>query len=121
VRELENLIHRLCAFARSPVLTWEEVRPHLDPPISTHEAGTGPPAAWEGYLRGEVRRLAAAGEEAEPGDGIFHRIAARTEEILLEEALSQTDGNQVRAAKLLGMQRSSLRKKLSHHRDRGHD
>jgi len=114
VRELENLIHRLCAFARTPRLTWEEVRPHLDPPLPTDGSGAGVEGAWEGYLRGEVHRLAAAGVEAEPGDGVFHRLTERTEEILLDEALAQTDGNQVRAAKLLGMQRSSLRKKLSH-------
>ncbi len=121
VRELENLIHRLCAFARAPRLTWEEVRPHLDPPLPAGGEGGNPERAWEGYLRGEVRRLAAAGREAEPGDGVFHWLTGRTEEILLDEALTQTDGNQVRAAKLLGMQRSSLRKKLSHRRDRGHE
>ncbi len=114
VRELENLIHRLCAFARASRLTWEEVRPHLDPPLPTGGEGTDPEGAWEGYLRGEVRRLAAAGREAEPGDGVFHRLTEQTEEILLDEALDQTGHNQVRAAKLLGMQRSSLRKKLSH-------
>jgi len=121
VRELENLIHRLCAFARTPRLTWEEIRPHLDPPLPTGGVGAGAEGAWERYLRDEVHRLAAAGEEAEPGDGVFHRLTGRTEEILLDEALTQTGGNQVRAAKLLGMQRSSLRKKLDHRRDRGHE
>ena len=120
VRELENLIHRLCAFARTPRLTWEEIRPHLDPPLPLDSDGSGAAAGWEGYLRGEVRRLAAAREEAEPGNGIFHRLTAQTEAILLDEALAQTDGNQVRAAKLLGMQRSSLRKKLGSRGHRGH-
>ncbi len=118
VRELENLIHRLCAFARTPSLTWEEIRPHLDPPLEGDRDTPGPAAAWEGYLRGEVQRLAAAGEGAEPGEGFFHQVTARTEEILLHEALTQTGGNQVRAAHLLGMQRSSLRKKIEHHRIR---
>ncbi|RMF84978.1 MAG: sigma-54-dependent Fis family transcriptional regulator, partial [Nitrospirae bacterium] len=120
VRELENLIHRLCAFGRTARLTWREVAAHLDPSPAAGAAGaTEAEAAWEGFLRGEVRRLAARGEEAEPGEGIFHRLTARTERILLEEGLAQTGGNQVRAARLLGMQRSSLRKKLAQMRARG--
>ncbi|PJB97243.1 MAG: hypothetical protein CO080_00715 [Nitrospirae bacterium CG_4_9_14_0_8_um_filter_70_14] len=121
VRELENLIQRLCAFARGGRLTWEEVQPHLDPPLPTDRDGGGPETSWERYLRDAVHRLMAAGQEAEPGSGIFHRLTARTEEILLDEALAQTGGNQVQAARLLGMQRSSLRKKLSYHGGRGHE
>jgi DNA-binding protein Fis len=77
----------------------------------------GSTAVWETQLRQEVRRRGKGGD----GDsGLFHRVMSRTEEILLEEALAQTGGNQVQAARLLGMQRSSFRKKLTRH-DEGED
>jgi len=120
VRELENLIHHACAFARHEVLSAEDVRPLLAAADIGGLADAGPANLWEAHLRQEVRRHGRGGGHEDGDAGLFRRLMTRTEEILLEEALAQTGGNQVQAAHLLGMQRSSFRKKLRRH-DEGED
>jgi len=115
VRELENLIHRACAFARHEVLSAEDVGPLLTAPAIGGLADADSTAVWETQLRQEVRRHGPTGGHDDGESGLFRRLITRTEEILLEEALAQTGGNQVQAARLLGMQRSSFRKKLRRH------
>jgi two-component system nitrogen regulation response regulator GlnG len=115
VRELENLIHRACAFARYDVLSAEDIRSLLTTAGIGGLRSTGPVAVWEAQLRQEVRRHGQGGGHDDRDPGLFHRLMIRTEEILLDEALAQTGGNQVQAARLLGMQRSSFRKKLRRH------
>ena len=50
------------------------------------------------------------GEEV---SGIYEMVLQETERPLLEVIMHQTDGNQTRAAKILGINRNTLRKKLS--------
>jgi two-component system nitrogen regulation response regulator GlnG len=47
-----------------------------------------------------------------PPVGVYSRILKEVEKPLLEEALKATGGNQLRAAKLLGLNRNTLRKKI---------
>ena len=62
-----------------------------------------------------MRQHTPADEAEADEDGLFRRLVTATERTLLEEALARTGGNQVQAARLLGMQRSSFRKKLAQH------
>jgi two-component system nitrogen regulation response regulator GlnG len=57
----------------------------------------------------EVEALLAA---ADPHD-LFSEMLARVERPLLETVLARTGGNQLRAAALLGINRNTLRKKLT--------
>jgi Fis family transcriptional regulator len=51
--------------------------------------------------------------EGEPAGGrLFYRVQAETERALLERILRETDGNQRRAAEILGLNRNTLRKKV---------
>lgn len=47
-----------------------------------------------------------------PGDGLYERIMKEMEKPLLEEALRRLNGNQVKAAQLLGINRNTLRNKI---------
>ena len=58
-----------------------------------------------------VRREAEAQLEGESGD-VYHRVIERVERPLIEAALARTEGNQIRAAALLGINRNTLRKKI---------
>ena len=49
------------------------------------------------------------GEAPQP---IYEMVLARVEKPLLEVALSHAEGNQTRAAQLLGLNRNTLRKKM---------
>jgi two-component system nitrogen regulation response regulator GlnG len=44
---------------------------------------------------------------------LFHTVLERVERPLLESVLARTGGNQLRAAALLGINRNTLRKKLT--------
>ena len=48
-------------------------------------------------------------------DGAAERRVCRVEEPLLRTVLQHTGGNQTQAAALLGISRSTLRKKLAHY------
>ena len=48
-----------------------------------------------------------------PPDGLFDRILAEVERPLLRLTLAAVRGNQLKAAKLLGINRNTLRKKLT--------
>jgi two-component system nitrogen regulation response regulator GlnG len=47
-----------------------------------------------------------------PPDGMYDRVISEVERPLLSLALGATRGNQLRAARLLGLNRNTLRKKI---------
>jgi two-component system nitrogen regulation response regulator GlnG len=48
-----------------------------------------------------------------PPDGVYDRLLAEVERPLISACLDATGGNQLKAAKLLGINRNTLRKKLT--------
>ena len=48
-----------------------------------------------------------------PPDGLYDRVLAEMERPLLELSMAASKGNQLRAARLLGINRNTLRKKLT--------
>ena len=111
VRELEHVIKRSMLGAREPVLTIHDLL--LDESNGTSEADRGEKAAALGpAVRAALHELCASDNGTQPEQGLFHEIVSLVERELVEEALRITDGNQVSAAKMLGLHRSTLRKKL---------
>ncbi len=117
VRELENLMRRLAVLARDDVITASLVDQQLD----QSGAGEGVPNATASFA-GES--LALSIEQylgqyfggfggALPPDGLFHRFSETVERPLLRATMLAVKGNQIRAAKLLGINRNTLRKKLT--------
>ncbi|MHB1950325.1 MAG: helix-turn-helix domain-containing protein [Acidiferrobacteraceae bacterium] len=51
----------------------------------------------------------------EPPPALYDMVVSEVEVPLLELAMEQTQGNQCQAAKLLGINRNTLRKKLKRH------
>jgi DNA-binding NtrC family response regulator len=105
VRELRNAVEHARVLARGAPILPENLPPSV---------GGGGPAASPGeddaLLRAVVRRLAA---EAGDGEGDLHaRVTARIEKPLLQEVLARTGGNQVRAARILGIHRTTLRERM---------
>ncbi len=47
-----------------------------------------------------------------PPDGLYERILEEVERPLLEETLMAAQGNQIKAAQILGIHRNTLRRKL---------
>ena len=69
---------------------------------------TGLAASVERHLRDYF----AAHESGLPSSGLYDRILHEIERPLLAIALTECQGNQLRAAELLGLNRNTLRKKL---------
>jgi two-component system nitrogen regulation response regulator GlnG len=106
VRELEHVIKRSVLLARSEVLTLHDLA--LEAP---DDAATGLDRELQG-LAGTAERLVAAASAGAAGEPLYDRAITQLERELVEAALRATGGNQVAAARLLGMNRSTFRTKL---------
>jgi two-component system nitrogen regulation response regulator GlnG len=104
VRELENAIKRALVLASGDVLQHDDFA-FLDVPAAAGEAGND----LSQLVTAEVH---AALDGPETGD-IYRGLLERVERPLLETVLARTDGNQIRAAALLGINRNTLRKKIT--------
>ncbi len=107
VRELRNVIYRLALMARDEVIDRSAV---LDIIGSEPSAQAG--ASSDGDRIGAALRDWL--HETSPNPGTVHAQAiAAYEKPLIEAALGETGGNQLRAAKWLGINRNTLRKRIS--------
>jgi DNA-binding NtrC family response regulator len=113
VRELEHVIKRTALLARSNTLTIHD----LAMPAPSHE--NAPTAAADKPLERLNLAIREALHEAidhpdthEDESGIFQRIISYAETELIAEALRISNNNQVSAAKILGLHRTTLRSKM---------
>jgi two-component system nitrogen regulation response regulator GlnG len=113
LRQLENTMQRLTITGTDPLITRAEVETALGAP------GAGPVLAVEAdetlsasVARHLARYFALHGGSLPP-PGVYHRVLNEVEVPLIEIALDATGGNQVRAAELLGLNRNTLRKKIT--------
>jgi two-component system nitrogen regulation response regulator GlnG len=109
VGELESVIKRACILARGDVITADEVGQTL--------AGEPMPARQE-VESALVRAVRTALQErlvdssSTEESSVFHDIIDLVETALVKEALTITNGNQLKAAGILGVNRATLRKKM---------
>ena len=114
VRELKHAIEYAAVIARGGTLRPE----HLPAPTGVAAAIAATPlAAATAALTAATKEWAAAarhefGDLAEPD--LHHRASTAVEAALLREVLAHTGGNRTAAAKLLGLDRATLRTKLRH-------
>ncbi len=114
VRELENLIKRLMAMESDDTISGSSVMRELasNTPVRQPNASVTsfdqPAEFFENYL---ADYFASFGSNMPPA-GLYERILAEIEPPLLRASLAATNGNQLRAADLLGINRNTLRSKL---------
>ncbi len=116
VRELENLMRRLAVLARDDVIDAQLLSQHLTTGTVRAEpvvylADSSLSSAVEMHLAGYFAQFG----DTLPPDGIYERIVAQVEKPLLRATMAAVRGNQLKAAKLLGINRNTLRKKLTDH------
>jgi two-component system nitrogen regulation response regulator GlnG len=115
VRELENLIRRLSALYSQEVIGADIVQNELT--VAAAGSGEGAGAVPDDESLGaaverHLRTYFAAHQDSLPSSGLYTRVLREIERPLIELSLAATRGNQIRAAKLLGLNRNTLRKKI---------
>jgi two-component system nitrogen regulation response regulator GlnG len=109
VRELRNLVYRAALVARDDLLTEDVIRA-----LCEDSAGAGAAGTAAGGADDIETALANWLEENPPVHGqLYDDAIAVFERPLIEHVLRQTGGNQLRAAQMLGINRNTLRKRLT--------
>ncbi|RJX67086.1 sigma-54-dependent Fis family transcriptional regulator [Tsuneonella suprasediminis] len=105
VRELKNAVYRLALMARNEEIDSETVLSVLGEPreATPVNAESGFATVLGDWLRSTEL----------PSGTLYHAAVAEIERPLFEHVLSQTGGNQVQAARILGINRNTLRKRLT--------
>ncbi len=114
VRELENLVRRLAALYPQETISEGIVDAELDQPGVSAEM-EGAEARDDTLSRSVERHLSAyfgGYGDGLPPPGLYHRILRELEYPLIGATLAATNGNQIKAAELLGVNRNTLRKKI---------
>ncbi|NRB04491.1 MAG: sigma-54-dependent Fis family transcriptional regulator [Rhodobacteraceae bacterium] len=114
VRQLENAVRRLGLTSRAPEIAASEVQqvlgnqPTLEPisgAVDTEKLGESVGRHLKRYFDLHGNML--------PPPGLYGRILREIEAPLIEIALDATGGNQAKCADLLGINRNTLRKKIT--------
>jgi len=105
VRELENAVQRALTLSQGDKIFPDALPPQIFKP------GHGAHLSFENFLEEKLADLVDRMGGLENGD-IYSMVVQRVEKPLITLVLKKTEGNQVRAANLLGINRNTLRKKI---------
>ncbi|HKV56169.1 MAG TPA: sigma-54 dependent transcriptional regulator [Candidatus Binataceae bacterium] len=109
VRELENAVLRAALLAPSSNIRGEDIELGRST-LRSRQAEADAAAPLSALIAQRI------GELVENGDNdLYQRLVAELERPLIEMALKRAHGNQVHAARILGLNRNTLRKKLVEH------
>jgi len=112
VRELENLIRRVSALHSEEVISADIIRAELEQrPASADGELIGDESLGDAVER-HLGQYFDAHREGLPPPGLYDRVLREVEKPLISLVLSATLGNQLQAAKVLGLNRNTLRKKI---------
>jgi two-component system nitrogen regulation response regulator GlnG len=111
VRELENVIQRAMVMATGGVILPE----HLPiGPVSPAAAAVAMDASLEEVIERRLMECVRGLRERRSAN-LYDLVVGLVEKPLLRAVLRETGGNQLRAAQILGINRNTLRKKLTEH------
>ncbi len=112
VRQLENTLKRLTVTAMEPEITRAETEAALSGAAAEPQRAAGGEKLSASVAR-HLARYFDLHAAALPPPGLYDRILREIEAPLIEIALDATAGNQARCADLLGINRNTLRKKIT--------
>lgn len=110
VRQLENLMRRLAALSRDDRISASEITAMLG---SGHQPTSAlPDVGLDAAVRAYLDRLAMSEPAVLDNGTLYDRLLAEVERPLIEAMLARHGGNQLRAARAIGLNRNTLRKRL---------
>ena len=112
VRELENLIFRLAALSPDTTISQRDIERELRAETLKE---LNPEASLESEIETLLHRYVMADllKGGEEGEKIYQSVLEQVERPLIKLALSVTSGNKLRTAALLGVNRNTLRARMS--------
>lgn len=112
VRELENLIFRLAALSPDATISQRDIERELRAETLKE---LSPEASLESEIEALLHRYVMADllKGGEEGEKIYQTVLEQVERPLIKLALSVTSGNKLRTAALLGVNRNTLRARMS--------
>lgn len=114
VRQLENTLRRLMVTSSEVEITKTEVEAVLgNQPVMEPSRGGGEGEKLSASVARHLKRYFDLHGGQLPPPGVYQRILREVELPLIEIALDATAGNQAKCADLLGINRNTLRKKIT--------
>jgi two-component system nitrogen regulation response regulator GlnG len=113
VRQLENVVRRLVATSASEEIHRAEVEQVFGSQPAMEPLQTGSSDKLSGSVAQHLKRYFDLHGGLLPPPGLYQRILREVEAPLIEIALDATSGNQAKCAELLGINRNTLRKKIT--------
>ncbi len=112
IRELENLIRRISALHSDDVIGADIIRGELQQPAVSADGNVPGDESLGEAVERHLAQYFDAHREGLPPPGLYDRVLHEIEKPLISLVLSATLGNQLQAAKVLGLNRNTLRKKI---------
>jgi len=115
VRELENVMRRLAALYSQETITLEVIQQELAELNAQSAKGgsdTSEPDNMSAAIEKHLRSYFDAHGDTLPPSGLYDRILKEMERPLISMTLESTNGNQIKSAQVLGLNRNTLRKKI---------
>jgi len=109
VRQLENIMRRLAVLSRDEIIGASELGIMLGTP---QEVASPTDISLAAAVRARLDRLARDDPRGIDDGTLYERIIAEVERPLIEAMLARHGGNQLRAARAMGINRNTLRKRL---------
>lgn len=111
VRELENIMRRVAVLSRDDVIGTDELQDILGATAITPSTAVDD-SGIAGAIRARLERFARDEPSVLDDGSLYDRIISEVERPLIEAVLARHGHNQLRAARALGINRNTLRKRL---------
>ena len=112
IRELENFIRRMVVLIPSNKITKTDIEKNLNNKNNSKNNFNNKNESLGMSVEEHLKNFFKLHKGKLPSAGLYSRIIAEVEKPLISICLSATKGNQIKASKLLGLNRNTLRKKI---------
>ncbi len=112
VRELENFVQRIAALHPEEIITKNCVEEELLNSHNPSEPLLREEKSLPDFVANHLQDYFSTFGADLPPPGLYERVIKEVEKPLILAALASTNGNQIKASELLGINRNTLRKKI---------
>ena len=111
IQELRNLIERLSLSISNDKITVSDVKEHLKNSFEINENDEN--LTLENLIEKRISKLTSSFNDNSINMNVYDEFIRTVEKPLIENILNYTRGNQIKASSILGLNRNTLRKKIS--------